>query len=206
VPDFSGKAELRSSLLAARRARPAPAAAQARLRTTLIDVVRRIRPAVVAGYAPVAGEPGGSDLPTWLAGALPPGGRLLLPVLREDLDLDWAAWQPGEPLVPAGRGLREPGGPRLGRSAIARARLVIVPALAVDRRGRRLGRGGGSYDRALTRVDAMALTVALLHDGELLDAVPAEPHDQPVRAAITPADGLVPLDGKAPDSALLALG
>jgi 5-formyltetrahydrofolate cyclo-ligase len=127
-------------------------------------------------------------------------------VLRPDLDLDWAAWSVGDPLPPAGRGLREPAGPRLGPTAIAYATLVFVPAVAVDRRGRRLGRGGGSYDRALARVAASALTVALLHDGELVDALPTERHDRPVRAVVTPRAGLVRLDGSPSDAANLALG
>jgi 5-formyltetrahydrofolate cyclo-ligase len=50
-----------------------------------------------------------------------------------------------------------------------------------------LGRGGGSYDRALARVGPDRLAVALLHEGELLDAVPAEPHDRPVQLVITPS-------------------
>jgi 5-formyltetrahydrofolate cyclo-ligase len=53
-----------------------------------------------------------------------------------------------------------------------------------------MGRGGGSYDRALARVAPTAFTVALLHDGELLDSVPSEPHDRRVQAVITPAEGL----------------
>ena len=53
-----------------------------------------------------------------------------------------------------------------------------------------MGPGGGSYDRALARVAGTAFTVALLHDGELLDTVPSEPHDRRVRAAITPSEGL----------------
>ncbi|PSK58900.1 5-formyltetrahydrofolate cyclo-ligase [Micromonospora sp. MH33] len=74
---------------------------------------------------------------------------------------------------------------------MAGADLVVVPALAVDRRGYRLGRGGGSYDRALARVPATVPTVALLHDGELVEVVPAQPHDRPVRFVITPGGGLV---------------
>ncbi|MBM0260688.1 5-formyltetrahydrofolate cyclo-ligase, partial [Micromonospora sp. 4G55] len=81
-------------------------------------------------------------------------------------------------------------GPRLGRAAIGEAELVVVPALAVDHRGLRLGRGGGSYDRALARVPGRVLIVALLHDGELVEALPAQPHDRPVHAVITPSGGL----------------
>ena len=153
-------------------------------------LVRRLRPARVATYAPVGSEPGGPDLPSVLADALPAGAELLLPVLCDDLDLDWAAWAGPEAMVAAGRGTREPDSPRLGVAAIATAELVVLPALAVDRRGVRLGRGGGSYDRALARVPTAVLTVVPLHDGELLDALPAEPHDLPVRAAVTPSGGL----------------
>ncbi|PZF86375.1 5-formyltetrahydrofolate cyclo-ligase [Micromonospora deserti] len=207
MPDFSdgaevtevthaAKREARTALLARRRALSAPqrAAAAASVQVELVALVRRLRPRLMTAYVPVGSEPGGPELPQVLHGALPPGGELLLPVLRDDLDLDWAAWAGPDALVAAGRGMREPDGPRRGVAAIARAELVVVPALAVDRRGRRLGRGGGSYDRALARVPATALTVVPLHDGELVDALPAEPHDRPVRAVVTPADGLRTLD------------
>ena len=104
----------------------------------------------------------------------------LLPVLRADRDLDWTAY---DGRLPAD-------GPRLGPAALAGCGLVLVPALAVDRTGARLGRGGGSYDRALGR--ATGLLVALLHDDELLDALPTEAHDVRVHAVATP-DGLVRL-------------
>jgi 5-formyltetrahydrofolate cyclo-ligase len=72
---------------------------------------------------------------------------------------------------------------------VLRAQVLLVPALAVDRRGYRLGRGGGSYDRVLARLIGSGVdVVALLHDGELLDLpVPREPHDQPVHAVVTPS-------------------
>jgi 5-formyltetrahydrofolate cyclo-ligase len=184
----SAKADLRASILAARRARPADDASA--IRSKLLDLVRRQRPAVIATYVPVGTEPGGPDLPEFLARSFPCTARILLPVLLADLDLDWSPYTGPASLVTAGRGLREPTGPRLGPSAVARAQLVIVPAVAVDSSGRRLGRGGGSYDRALARTAPSAVTVALLHDGELVDAVPAEPHDRRVRAAITPSGGL----------------
>ncbi|SCL18384.1 5-formyltetrahydrofolate cyclo-ligase [Micromonospora inyonensis] len=200
MTDFSDEAEAtsgtkprtRAELLARRRALGAVerAAAAAAVGDTLVDLVRRLRPRRMTGYVPVGSEPGGPDLPEVLRGALPEGAELLLPVLRADLDLDWAGYAGPDALVAAGRGMREPAGPRLGRQAVAGAELVVVPALAVDRRGIRLGRGGGSYDRALARVPAGAWTVALLHDGELIDRLPAEPHDRPVRAVVTPTGGL----------------
>jgi len=146
-------------------------------------------PFTVAAYVPVGWEPGGPGLPEALSAALPPGGRLLLPVLLDDGDLDWAYYEGPHSLRAGPRGLREPAGPRLGVDAIREAALVIVPALAVDRSGMRLGRGGGSYDRALARAGT-AFTVALLHDGELVESVPAEEHDQTVRAAVTPSSGV----------------
>ncbi|MFI6825068.1 5-formyltetrahydrofolate cyclo-ligase [Micromonospora sp. NPDC050187] len=199
MTDFSDEAEAtpgtkrqtRADLLARRRALGVAerATAATAVGVALVDLVRRLRPRRITGYVPVGSEPGG-DLPEVLRAALPPGAELLLPVLRDDLDLDWAGYTGPGGLVAAGRGMREPAGPRLGRAAVAGAELVVVPALAVDRRGIRLGRGGGSYDRALARVSAGTPTVALLHDGELVDRLPAEPHDRPVRAVVTPTGGL----------------
>lgn len=98
----------------------------------------------------------------------------LLPVVLADRDLTWRR-----------------GGRRLGPEAVAAVDVVLVPALAVDRRGVRLGRGGGSYDRALGR--ARGLVVAVLHDGELQDVdLPEEPHDVRVHAVLLPT-GLVML-------------
>ncbi len=85
----------------------------------------------------------------------------------------------------------EPSEPARGVDAVARAALVLVPALAVDTRGNRLGRGGGSYDRALARVGPRVPVIALLNDGELLDHVPAAPHDRPVSMAALPSRGIV---------------
>jgi 5-formyltetrahydrofolate cyclo-ligase len=114
------------------------------------------------------------------------GVRVLLPVVLADLDLDWALDE-GRHAVGIGPGVPEPDGPRLGRDAIAQAGVIVVPALAVDRHGRRLGQGGGSYDRALARRRPDAFVVALLHDGEIWDDdLPCDEHDQPVHAAVTP--------------------
>lgn len=198
---LESKAALRTHLLAARRGLPAGvrAAAARRVQETLAALLVSTRPATVAGYVPFGTEPGGPDLPAMIAGALPPGGRLLLPVLRADRGLDWAVYQAGEPIdpaAPAGARMdwRSPPGRRVGVAAIAEAALVVAPALAVDRTGLRLGRGGGSYDRALALVSGGTRVVALLYDGELLaEPLPAEPHDRRVCAVITPSQGLIPL-------------
>ncbi len=155
----------------------------------LASALREWRGARIAAYASIGDEP---DTALLLDGH----EDVLLPVLLLDGDLDWAAYD-GE-LVDGAHGTREPPGPRLGRDAVADCSLVVVPALGVDRAGTRLGRGGGSYDRALARTTAYV--VAALHPGELHDLLPTEVHDQPVDAAVLPDRGLVrlrphPLEG-----------
>ncbi|HEX5541709.1 MAG TPA: 5-formyltetrahydrofolate cyclo-ligase [Micromonospora sp.] len=188
---MTAKTDIRVRVLARRRSLTAEACAAAagQVQAHLADLVQRRRPGRMTGYVPVGSEPGGSDLPEVMVAALAGAGELLLPVLRADLDLDWAAYPGPGALVATGRGMREPAGKRWGVEAVAAAELVVVPALAVDQRGIRLGRGGGSYDRALARVGAGTLTVALLHDGELVESLPAEAHDRPVDAVITAGGG-----------------
>ncbi|UGQ09327.1 5-formyltetrahydrofolate cyclo-ligase [Yinghuangia sp. ASG 101] len=178
------KAALRARLVAARVRRSSSERANAghALAAALRALPELAAARTVAAYLPVGSEPGPPDLGDVLAEG---GRRVLLPVLLRDNDLDWAAYGGPGSVVAAGRGLREPDGGRLGPDAVAAADLVVVPGLAVDRHGMRLGRGGGSYDRALARA-AGAFTAVLLYDDELLDRVPAEPHDRPVRAAVTP--------------------
>lgn len=140
----------------------------------------------VAAYVSVGAEPGTRGLVETLRLR---GTRVLLPVLLEDDDLDWAVYTGPAGLVRARRGLLEPDGPGLGRDAVTEADAVLLPGLAVDARGLRLGRGGGSYDRVLERLGRAggdAALVVLLYGDELLPRVPAEPHDRPVTAAVTP--------------------
>jgi 5-formyltetrahydrofolate cyclo-ligase len=188
---MSGKWSLREEILADRVAMTAADrdAADEALVAAACALVRGAER--VAAYVPLPGEPGGVGLAGALMAVLPPSG-LLLPALRPDRDLDWAAHD-GSLVAGATLGrLREPAGVRLGVAAIATADVVLVPALAVDRLGTRLGRGGGSYDRALARVRPGVPVVALLYPGEIMPELPVEPHDRPVTAALTPA-GLVRL-------------
>jgi 5-formyltetrahydrofolate cyclo-ligase len=138
----------------------------------------------VAAYISIGTEPGTGSLVDQLLAA---GRRVILPVLLPDNDLDWAEYHGSDALMPGGRGTLEPAGPRLGTDAVATADVVLAPGLAVDRTGMRLGRGGGSFDRALSRVPVGTFVCALLYDGEVLDAVPANEHDRRVTAAVTPS-------------------
>jgi 5-formyltetrahydrofolate cyclo-ligase len=163
------------------------AAAGRQLRDAMLDLPEMQMAGTVAAYVSVGAEP---DTRGLLFALWKRGTYVLVPVLQPDADLDWASYEGPDSLAPGPRGLLEPTEPRRGVTAITSADLVIAPALAVDRDGHRLGRGGGSYDRALARVGASILTVALLYDGELVDEVPVVEHDQPVRAVALPGEGI----------------
>ncbi|MEU9077106.1 5-formyltetrahydrofolate cyclo-ligase [Kitasatospora sp. NPDC048538] len=181
------KSELRTRLLTRRRAltageRSAAARALAGHAGALAEPG-----ATVAAYVSVGSEPGTGPL---LDALRERGVRVLLPVLLPDNDLDWAEYGGPRELAPAGRGLLEPVGPRLGPEAVTAASVVLLPGLAVDRRGLRLGRGGGSYDRVLARLEragARPVLAVLLYEDELLARVPAEPHDRSVDLAVVPS-------------------
>lgn len=195
--DPSDKREWRRRIRAARRARTAePGHA-----TRRVGLARRLTelvfagppgdqygglPAVVAAYQSLPTEPPTTVL---LHELVRRRRAVLVPDMLPDRDLDWRA---------LGADARP--GPREGVDAIARAGLVIVPALAVDRFGSRLGQGGGSYDRALARIAPGTPIVALLYDDEALlesgdPTLPREPHDASVTAVVTPGRGWMPLDG-----------
>jgi 5-formyltetrahydrofolate cyclo-ligase len=170
------KAQWRARLLAARRDRSAVELAGARSAVAAAVLAHADVQGwtCVAAYEPLPTEPGSTDL---LAQLVVRGVRVLVPLTLPDRDLDWKQWD--------GRPSRE-ADDRLGLDAVGAAQAVLVPALAVAVDGTRLGRGGGSYDRALTRCGPHAEVIALLFDGELVDALPREPWDRPVGAVITP--------------------
>lgn len=146
---------------------------------------------VVAAYVSVGSEPGTLALLDALRAR---GVRVLLPALLPDNDLDWGAYFGEDSLARVQHGgkmaLFEPAGERLGPDAVTGADVVLLPGLAVDARGMRLGRGGGSYDRVLARLEdagAHPARVVLLYDSEVVEHVPEEPHDRPVDAVVTPS-------------------
>ena len=186
------KAALRRQLLADRaRLSPDQRAAAARaLRDAILELPQVQMAGTIAAYYSLSSEP---DTHGLVYALWKRGGYVLLPLLRPDADLDWASYEGPDSLRPGPRGLAEPAEPPRGVDAVARADLVLVPALAVDRGGVRLGRGGGSYDRALARVAPGIPTIALVYDGELLDEVPADDHDQRVRLVARPSAGITRL-------------
>lgn len=145
---------------------------------------------LVCCYVPVGSEPGSPELITSLASA---GRRVLLPVVVGAAPLDWAYYSGPDSLTPGPYGLLQPSGPRQGAAAIGQADLVLVPALAVDRAGHRIGRGGGHYDRSLPLARPGAPLVAVVRDDEVVDALPYEPHDVLMTAVLTPNGGHVRL-------------
>jgi 5-formyltetrahydrofolate cyclo-ligase len=173
---FPSKAAARQHFLDARRLRPRAEGLLASAQQVLPDVHR------IALYVSMGPEPQTGALIDWL---LATDREVLLPILYADNDLGWGIAPGAADLVPGRLGLSEPR-TDLGSDAIATADLVICPAVAVARDGVRLGRGGGSYDRALARVRPGTPVWAAVYDSEIVDTLPSVEHDRPVDAALTP--------------------
>jgi 5-formyltetrahydrofolate cyclo-ligase len=195
----SSKAALREQVLAARsRVADDVRAAEARMLNEQLELAVSSGSTVCA-YVPVGVEPGSVAMLDML---LPRARRVLLPVARTSGDgtplrLRWGEYRPGE-LVRGHWGLLEPPEPWLPESVLAEAEMVVVPALAVDHRGARLGRGRGFYDRSLDGRNPQARLIAMVRDVEFVDELPADPHDVPMTHVITPERGVTRLrtDGR----------
>jgi len=186
------KAALRRRLIAARKLISDSTLNEAGrlIRDHVLEMAEVATAGTVAAYYSVGTEP---DTHGLIFALWKRGSYVILPVLLPDGDLDWASYEGPDSLAPGPRGLLQPVEPVRGAGTVARADVVLVPALAVDVFGHRLGRGGGSYDRALARVGAQVPTIALLYDSELLPSVPVAAHDQPVRAVARPGHGITRL-------------
>ena len=119
--------------------------------------------------------------------------RALLPVLLDEAGAPlgeprWGLWEAGRALVTLGRPPAQPDGEAQGAESLKEADLIVIPALAASADGTRLGQGGGWYDRALTHRSPGVPVVAVIFDDEVLEPglIPAEPHDVPVDAIVTP--------------------
>jgi 5-formyltetrahydrofolate cyclo-ligase len=184
------KAEWRTRLTRARAEQTAES--HAHEASALVSAVSKVTVATVCAYLPFGTEPGTTALVDALAGG---GARVLLPVIRpEPGPLDWAEYTGDADLMASRfRGIREPAGKRLGIGAVGAAELILVPALAVDHRGVRLGRGAGHYDRSLVFAAAGARLLAVVRDEELVDRLPGQPHDVRMSGVLTPGRGVLEL-------------
>ena len=164
--------------------------ADARALAAVVEQIPQVAAArCVTAYAARPGEPATGPLLEALAAR---GIRVLLPVLGSGLVRDWAEYQGPDDLRERAPGRPpEPSGPALGAAAVAAADVLLIPALAVDTAGTRLGQGGGWYDRALREARAGAPAIALTYAEEVHDSgtdpLPRADHDRPVDAVATPS-------------------
>jgi 5-formyltetrahydrofolate cyclo-ligase len=188
------KTQLRTALLAARRAVP-DAVREAEVRALCDQLPGVVGPdEIVCAYVPIGAEPGTLAMVDRLRELC---ARVLLPVTRtgddgQPLPLLWGEYVSGA-LVSGRFGLLEPAEPLLDADAVGLASVVLVPALAVDRRGVRLGRGGGYYDRSLPLCRPDARLIAVVRDEEIVEELPSEEHDVRMTHALAPRQGLVAL-------------
>ncbi|HEX4361949.1 MAG TPA: 5-formyltetrahydrofolate cyclo-ligase [Pseudonocardia sp.] len=186
----------RGRLLAARRALAAELCASeaALLRSAVVATAQGITDPICC-FVPTGEEPGSTAMLDALRTA---GHEVLLPVVPTDRGgrpgprgpMNWAPYRGVESMAKGPYGLFQPGGPGWGPAAVATAGLVLVPALAVDHRGVRLGRGAGWYDRTLPLARPGTPLVAMVRDGELVPTLPMERHDVLMTGVLTPHHGL----------------
>lgn len=180
---MTDKARLRAQMkdrrraLAARRGELAPLMAE-----HFITSVSLASGACVAGYWPLAAEADPREAMARLSAA---GHGVALPVMTPQRGLDFRRWRPGDALQERRYGIFEPG----PEAAAADPAVLLVPLLAFDRAGTRLGHGAGFYDRALTGLRARheVLSVGWAFAGQEVEKLPAEPHDVALDAVVTEA-------------------
>lgn len=188
------KAEVRSRHRARRRSATDEQrrAAADSLAATVLDWLQREydgAPVAVAAYLAMGSEPPTDVLLDRLYAA---GHSVLLPVCEPQFQLGWVRWHPDTPLVSSTLApVMEPDGLHETVQVMEKVDLVLLPALAADTEGNRLGQGGGYYDRflaSLSQVSRRPLTAAVVYSDELVAAGSFEhtPLDIPVDGVFTP--------------------
>ncbi len=138
---------------------------------------------VVSGFAAIRDEINPAAIMTWLQAE---GFRLALPVMQgKGKPLLMRSWSPGDVMTPVAWGIAEP----TEDKPVLEPDVVLVPLLAFDARGFRLGYGGGYYDRTLNRLRKLKRIVAvgLAYDEQKVDVVPAESYDEKLDWVLTPS-------------------
>ena len=176
------KAEARRAAFAARRV--AFQAGQGQAAELLADFLGDRQGRVLAGYMPMR-----TEIDPLAAMAAHPGPVCVPVILGPGMPLRFREWSPGCPMVAGDFGALIP-----AEGAWLEPEVLIVPLLAFDRRGYRLGYGGGFYDRTLERLRARGATLALgfAFAAQEVEAVPIEPTDQRLDVLLTET-GLIPL-------------
>lgn len=141
----------------------------------------------VAGYHSVRGE---VDVSTLLKVLAEKGNRICLPAItHQDAPLAFRAWQPGSALVKGSYGIMEPAA---GAEEMF-PDILLVPLLAFDGKGHRLGYGAGYYDRTIAQLKKKKpsiRTYGMAYAFQRVDSLPAEAHDEKLNAIIT-EEGMV---------------
>lgn len=180
---MSDKQLVRARVRAARARRDTPAGAAFAQQLGALVTARRAR--TVTSFVSIGGEPDTALFHEW---ALEHHVRVLLPCVAPGSQLEWAAYA-GPEMATGPFGIPEPRGTRLETLAAAEADLMLIPAAAVDRSGVRLGWGRGFYDRALAAIrgrdGATPEVFAVVFENEVVDRLPADPHDELVAGAVT---------------------
>jgi 5-formyltetrahydrofolate cyclo-ligase len=136
------------------------------------------RVGIVGGYMALPGE---ADPKLLLEKFLRHGASLAFPrVVAKDIALEFHLWHEGQILVPGAFGISEPG----ADWPVARPQLLLVPLLAFDARGHRLGYGGGFYDRTLENFPDVT-TIGIAFAGQEITQVPHGPHDRSLDMMLT---------------------
>lgn len=179
---MDNKTTMRRTMLARRKQM---AAAPAVFDAAIIDAVLARLPAsaCLAGYAVAGSE---LDPQPLIDAARAAGHRLCLPVtLGDATPLGFRDWRSGAALAPDHVGMQAP----LPDAMALVPDCVLVPLLAFDAHGGRLGRGGGYYDRTLAdlRANGAVLAIGVAHDAQEVDKCPMAPHDQSLDLIVTPS-------------------
>ncbi len=168
MDSFVSKSEIRQRVISQR---PQPSSG---LAANLVRLTLELNAEVIASYHPLPSEPDVSEFNHWVTAM---GKTLLLPRIEGD-QLVFASGD----LTPGSYGISQPSG---APQDLAKAQLVLLPALAVDKSGNRLGKGKGFYDKTLAQISGVS-KYAVVFDSEILDSIPTEPHDIWVTGAVTP--------------------
>ena len=162
------KENLRESLSALR-----PHSSQG-LTENLIRLTLELDAQTIACYWPLGSEPDTTDFNNWVELL---GKTLLTPrIIGETLEFA------SGPAAAGAFGIMEPSGVSVSLNS---ADLILVPAMAIDNSGNRLGKGRGYYDRAL--FESLTPRFAVIFDEEFLDSVPTEDHDLRMNGAVSPS-------------------